>query len=78
MKDWISLNESQPPDESVVHLRGLWVYHHRVDIYEWQSDTGYVSENGRFIGSNDEDFGWESEDYTHWMPLPEPPQMENN
>lgn len=72
--DWQPIETA--PDE-VVHIRGLWVY--RASTFErlyWQADIGFVNDDGEFVGvGHTGDFGWRADDYTHWMPLPEPPEQ---
>lgn len=70
--EWRTDMENAPTDE--MHVRGLWVHSAETGkpLY-WQADTGTVDDDGAFIGSGGDDFGWLAEDYTHWMPLPPPP-----
>lgn len=70
--------ESAPKDGRG-HLRGLWVTMKRTglpDAKQWRSYVGYVhDQSGAFLDLDyDQDFGWEADDFTHWMPLPEPPK----
>lgn len=63
--------ETAPTD--VPHIRGLWVYRAKTgERLYWQTDAGVV-EHGDFILSDGDGSGWMASDYTHWMPLSEPP-----
>lgn len=56
-----------------IHIRGLWVK--TLTGWNWQQFMGVLDECGDFIEpEGDYNFGWDSDDYTHWMPLPEPPK----
>lgn len=65
--------ETAPND--VIHVRGMWVHsaHTGLPIY-WTADAGYPDDEGDFIYTCGEPTGWRSDDYTHWMPLPDPPK----
>ena len=39
----------------------------------WQTDVVFCDDETGEI-HNDCDFGWRLDDYSHWQPLPEPPQ----
>jgi len=63
------------PEDGSTHVRGLWVRCARKDaepFYYWESDIGSISDEGEFLSSNGDDFGWRADDYTHWMPEPKP------
>jgi hypothetical protein len=66
--------ETAPNEDCLVHLRGVWVYSatSKARLY-FDICAGYL-ECGDFLSADGEDHGWRPEDYTHWMPLPAPPQ----
>ena len=66
--------ETAPNEEHVPHVRGMWVYNaHTGKPLYFDMCAGYL-EGGDFVSVSGDDFGWSPEDYTHWMPLPEPPK----
>jgi hypothetical protein len=69
--------ETAPSEDHVPHVRGLWVYSAQTGcaLY-FDMCAGYL-QCGDFISNGGEDYGWRPEDYTHWMPLPEPPAQED-
>jgi len=61
---WISVNDRLPPiRESVLYL-----------LHDYDMDIGVYSRTKKEwrVDSTD-DYYWNKEDVTHWMPLPEPP-----
>ena len=77
MSDW-QLIETAPKDKA--HIRGLWVTCFRNTPQEhtvWQQFIGDIDEDGDFVDiEGGYCFGWNVNDYTHWMPLPEPPEVQ--
>ena len=72
------MSEWQPIETAPIngnHQRGMWVYSHATGepIY-WTADYGYVDSDGDFCYAGGDQTGWRAEDYTHWMPLPKPPE----
>jgi hypothetical protein len=65
--------DTAPQDDGVLHVRALWVYSSstKKPLY-FEACAGVVSD-GDFVSISGDDYGWRPEDYTHWMPLPEPP-----
>ena len=64
--------ETAPNDETQ-HVRGLWVCKNRTGKrLHWEAIAGRM-EDGDFC-DHDGNAPWWPEDYSHWMPLPEPPQ----
>lgn len=64
--------ETAPKDG--LHVRGLWVHcGYTGESLYWRADCGLVSDDGDFVCVSGDDFGWCASDYSHWMPLPEPP-----
>ena len=65
--------ETAPENEGVAHIRGVWV-HNATTKKPMYFDVcpGYL-EDGGFIAIDGEDHGWRPDDYSHWMPLPQPP-----
>ena len=59
------------PRDGTPHLRGL----HVVGPHgaSWDVLSGYVDCDGEFVDQFGDDPGWSDEDFTHWMPLPTPP-----
>lgn len=77
MSEWQSIETA--PNDGSEHIRGLWVTIKRSgaeDEIQWRSYAGFIhDESGRFLDVDyGEDFGWEADDFSHWMPLPEPPK----
>jgi len=64
------------PKDGTPHVRGLWVCDATsgYPLY-WQVDAGCEhTDDGDWILSDGYTSGWHADDYSHWMPLPEPPQ----
>ena len=61
------------PKDGTPHVRGLWVTSNRTGARWWESIAGYVDDDGEFV-DHDGNAPWHGDDYTHWMPLPEPPK----
>ena len=62
-------------DDGGQHVRGLWVTNNVTNETYFQQFLGQIHEDsGDFVDHNGDDFGWAVGDYTHWMPLPEPPE----
>jgi hypothetical protein len=61
----------------VPHIRGLWVYVKRAEFPDypyWDCYAGFLDdETGEWTTLCGDDCGWSADDFTHWMPLPEPP-----
>jgi hypothetical protein len=73
--DGWQLIETAPKEDGVLHVRGLWVYSSLTgDPIYFDACAGYL-EDGDFLKSDGEDYGWRHDDYTHWMPLPAPPKV---
>jgi hypothetical protein len=74
MSEWQPIETA--PKDGTPHLRGLWVK--RISQGEfwdmWDMDVGHIDDCGDFLNLYGEELGWEADDYTHWMPLPEPPK----
>lgn len=71
MSEWISVKDRLPEnnDDITLHSMGLGV----VNGYYWPLT---VDSNSKFI-THSGDFGdGPREDITHWMPLPNPPEVE--
>ena len=65
------------PKDGAVHIRGLWVNVKNAP-QEFQQFIGCINDDGDFVDPDYyDDFGWAADDYTHWMPLPEPPETDN-
>lgn len=66
------------PKDGTIHIRGLWVTVKGVKAKEFQQFIGFIDEDGDFKDMvYFDDFGWAAKDYTHWMPLPEPPEQDD-
>lgn len=62
-------------DDGKEHLRGLWVCHQFLIPTYWGQYLGFVdTESWEFVDQHGEHFGWNMGDYTHWMPVPTPPE----
>lgn len=65
------LIETAPVDEPF--LAALEVRNNKTGNQWWEQHVVLIdSETGEL--SSDTEAGWSAGDYTHWMPLPEPPQ----
>lgn len=76
MAEWQTIDTA--PDDGTIHVRGLWVtvkWNGGPEEREWRQYVGYIEdESGRFIDTEyQQDFGWEAEDFSHWLHLPSPP-----
>lgn len=69
---WRSIKDDPPPMDGALHVRGLWVTSNRTGAKWWEAISGHVDDDGDFV-DYDENAPWRVDDYTHWMPLPEPP-----
>jgi hypothetical protein len=65
--------ETAPKEDGHMHLRGVWVFSAQTGKRMYFDVCAGYLECGDFLSSDGEDHGWRPEDYTHWMPLPEPP-----
>jgi len=73
---WRPIDENTPTD--ALHIRGMWIYSAETGLpFYWNSECGSVSDDGDFILTSGDESGWRSEDYTHWTPLPQPPEADN-
>ena len=74
MTQWQPI-ETAPDEDGVLHVRATWVHSATTSnpLY-FDVCAGYLSE-GDFVSASGDDHGWRPEDYTHWMPLPEPPKV---
>jgi hypothetical protein len=70
MSEWQPIDTA--PKDGTPHLRGLWVNTSTGDV--WDIDAGYIDDHGDFLDLFGDVLGWDVEDYSHWMPLPEPPK----
>ena len=71
--DWQPI-ESAPRDEPF--LAALEVHHNKTGQSWWEMHTIWIdSETGEI--NSDNDAGWSAGDYTHWMPLPDPPARQS-
>ena len=61
---WISVEDRLPPiRESVLYL-----------LHDYDMDIGVYSRTKKeWCVDSTDDYYWNKEDVTHWMPLPEPP-----
>lgn len=64
--------ESAPRDEPI--LLALTVRNNKSGAEWWEMHSAWVRSDDEQIGSYGSDPGWTLEDFTHWMPLPDPPQ----
>jgi hypothetical protein len=73
MMEWQPI-ETAPKEDQVLHARGVWVHSNATGnrLY-FDVCAGYL-QDGDFLAADGDDYGWRPEDYTHWMPLPEPPK----
>jgi hypothetical protein len=71
MSDWISVEDRMPPIDTKV----LFMHFYRDEI-QWIS-SGDLLEDGSFFDDKDDDVynSRYSDTVTHWMPLPEPPEV---
>ena len=74
MMEWQPIETA--PKDGTGHVRGLWVHSAKTGkaIY-WEAIAGYVNDDGDFV-DHDSNAPWRADDYTHWMPLPAPPDSE--
>lgn len=71
---WQSI-ETAPNDRP--HIRGLWVTDKKTGSIAWEQCFGQVDdETGEFVTLDGDYTGWADGDWTHWLPLPEPPKEE--
>lgn len=74
MTDWQPI-KTAPNDPHVLHVRGVWVHSATTgEPLYFDAHAGYVDDDGDFISTDDDVFGWRADDYTHWVSLPEPPR----
>ncbi|MBR5878416.1 MAG: DUF551 domain-containing protein [Akkermansia sp.] len=77
---WISVEERLPEKEGQYLVYTKWTYGNFIRLCNWTPKYNGWEEhlNGRAIWYNyDSEYGdYESKDITHWMPLPEPPEVE--
>ncbi len=66
--NWISVNERLPVKDCTV----LVAVDQRVAIADWYVKDGWS------ISREDSAMGMTSNTVTHWMPLPDPPEAEND
>ena len=64
---------SSAPKDGTEHLRGLFVHNKSTGKTVFEQHLGWITDDGSFGDENSPEFGWEAEDYTHWMPKPLPP-----
>lgn len=67
--------KTAPNEEGILHIRGLWVYSNSTgkQLY-FDACAGYV-QDGFFVAANGDDWGWKADDFSYWIPLPEPPKL---
>jgi len=74
MSEWQPIETA--PDTP--HFRGLWVRHQKTsyrNYWYWDCCAGFIDdEDGRWKTLSGDDCGWEAEDFTHWLPFPQPPE----
>jgi hypothetical protein len=73
--EWFKVDDpDNPAPDDCLHIRGLWVHSAETGkrLY-WTANCGFLSDDGDFLYCDGDDPGWRAEDYTHWMPLPAPP-----
>ena len=62
-------------DDTGGHIRGLYVRHTPSGKMFWEQFLGYVDEDtGQFVTLDGDYIGWDTEAYTHYMPLPPAPE----
>ncbi len=62
------------PEDDRLHVRGLYVYSYsNAHPPLWEAICGRLDDDGDFV-DHDGSAPWRADDYTHWMPLPEPPK----
>ena len=72
---WNNDMSAAPRDESI--LAAVKVAHNKTGASWWEMHTIQIdSETGEI--HHDTDAGWAAGDYSHWMPLPTPPQEPDN
>lgn len=69
---WISVTEGMPGDENehLVIVNGVWENIHFKEAYEMVT---YSADEGWILSAFPE---WDAPVVTHWMPLPEAPEVE--
>lgn len=70
MMQWQPI-ETAPKDDTL-HVRGLIVRNKRYGNSWWEAICGRIDDDGEFL-DHDGNAPWRAEDYSHWIPLPEPP-----
>ena len=75
--EWLPIDDQTPTD--VIHFRGLWIHgpgkHGTSDPLFFEAHAGYVDDDGYFVDQSGNEYGWSANDYTHYMPFPEPPKV---
>ena len=81
MAEWISVKDRLPEEDTPVliyapNTGGIWMagYCGEYRVMQVQVRPAYWES----YGSYDECMEFKPQDVTHWMPLPEPPEGENN
>lgn len=73
MSEWQDISEPTKEDYCA-HLRGLWVTDRTTGYKYWDAIAGHLDdETGEFKTLSGDDCGWSAEDFSHRMPLPDPP-----
>lgn len=71
MSEWQPIETA--PNDGTLHVRGLIVRSAIRGRQWWEAIAGRMNDDGEFV-DHDDNSPWRAEDYTHWMPLPEPPK----
>jgi len=71
--EWISVDDKPIPAAKWV-LAGLWIKNTFKDELYFEEEVVFYDE-GRVENRADEETGWEIDSYSHWMPLPKPPEV---
>lgn len=67
---WRPIDADTPTEK--LHLRGMFI--NDGGTKRWEDCLGRVGDNGDFEDQYGNDLGWKANDFTHWLPLPEPPK----
>lgn len=70
---WRKVKDEPMPEDELI-LVGLFVIHNNEYEYFSQHVAKVNYEDQCMETPDGDDIGWQKEDITHWMPLPEPPE----